>query len=111
MDTEIKDRHTEIKDRHTEIKDRHGNKRQTHRNKRQTHGNRKCECFGSFVEELLVEQEDEQVHVDLGFIEHLHHRYALVLQLQQILEEKTTLKTRLMPLKQILEEKTTLKTR
>lgn len=39
------------------------------------------------LEELLVEEEDEQVDVDFGFVEHLHDGYALVLQLQQVLQE------------------------
>lgn len=40
------------------------------------------------LEELLVEEEDEQVHVDLGLIKHLHDCYTLVLQLQQVLGER-----------------------
>lgn len=43
------------------------------------------ESLGSFLEELLVEEEDEQIDVDLCLVEHLHHRHALVLQLQQVL--------------------------
>lgn len=42
------------------------------------------------LEELLVEEEDEQVDVDFGFVEHLHDGYALVLQLQQVLQEGWT---------------------
>ncbi len=41
----------------------------------------------SLVEELLVEEEDEQIDVDFGFIKHLHHGDLLVLQLQQILHK------------------------
>lgn len=41
--------------------------------------------LGSFLEELLVEEEDEQVDVDLRLVEHLHHRHTFVLQLQQVL--------------------------
>ncbi len=44
-----------------------------------------AETLASFLEEFLVEEEDEQVDVYLGLIEHLHHRYALILQLQQVL--------------------------
>lgn len=40
------------------------------------------------LEELLVEEENEQVDVDFGLIEHLHDGYALVLQLQQVLQER-----------------------
>ena len=36
--------------------------------------------------ELFIEEEDEEVDVDLGTIEHLHDRYTIVLQLQEILE-------------------------
>lgn len=43
----------------------------------------------SLVEELLVEEEDEQIDVDFGFIKHLHHGDLLVLQLQQILHTNT----------------------
>lgn len=34
---------------------------------------------------LLVEQENEQVDVDGGLIEELHHRHAFILQLEEIL--------------------------
>lgn len=40
------------------------------------------------LEELLVEEENEQVDIDLGLVEHLHDCYALVLQLQQVLWER-----------------------
>ena len=36
---------------------------------------------------LLVEEEDEQVDVDFGLVEHLHDGNSLVLKLQQILWE------------------------
>lgn len=39
----------------------------------------------SFLEKLLVEEEDEQVDVDLGLVKHLHHCHALVLKLQEVL--------------------------
>lgn len=44
--------------------------------------------FPLLLEELLVEEENEQVDIDLGFIEHLHDGYTLVLQLQQVLQER-----------------------
>lgn len=37
------------------------------------------------AEELLVQQEDEQVDVHLGFVKHLHDGDSLVLQLEEIL--------------------------
>jgi len=40
------------------------------------------------LEELLVEEENEQVDVDFGLVEHLHDGYALVLQLQEVLRER-----------------------
>ena len=42
-----------------------------------------------FPIKFLVEQENEQVDVDGGAIEELHHRHALVLQLEQILRNNT----------------------
>lgn len=38
-----------------------------------------------FFKELLVEEEDEQVDIHFGLIEHLHHGHALVLELQEVL--------------------------
>lgn len=46
-----------------------------------------CRPLLLLLEELLVEEEDEQVDVDFGFVKHLHDGYALVLQLQQVLQE------------------------
>lgn len=37
------------------------------------------------VEELLVEEEDQKVHVHFGFVTHLHHGHTFILQLQQVL--------------------------
>ena len=53
-----------------------------------------CSLFLSPVDpslpiELLVEEEDEQVDVDFGLVEHLHDGHALVLQLQKVLDERT----------------------
>lgn len=45
--------------------------------------------ISSLLEEFLVEEEDEQIDVDFGFIKHLHHGDFLVLQLQQILHTDT----------------------
>lgn len=42
----------------------------------------------SFLEELLVQEEDEQINVDLCLIEHLHHGHTVVLQLQKILRKQ-----------------------
>lgn len=42
----------------------------------------------SFLEELLVEEEDEQIHVDFGLIKHLHHGNPLELQLQEVLDRQ-----------------------
>lgn len=44
----------------------------------------------SLLEELLVEEEDEEVHIDFGLTEHLHHSHALILQLQQVLTHTHT---------------------
>lgn len=45
-----------------------------------------CSPFLSlFPVEFLVEQENEQVDVDGGPVEELHHRHAFVLQLEEIL--------------------------
>lgn len=41
--------------------------------------------FFSFVEELFVEEEDEQVDVNFCFVKHLHHRHAFILELEQVL--------------------------
>jgi hypothetical protein len=43
--------------------------------------------------EFSVDEEDEEVDVDLGFVEHLDHRHALILQLEQILEHRKKLST------------------
>ena len=40
---------------------------------------------GLLAVELLVQQEDEKVHVDAGFVEHFHDGHTLILQLQQVL--------------------------
>lgn len=44
----------------------------------------------SLLEELLVEEEDEEVHIDFGLTEHLHHSHPLILQLQQVLTHTHT---------------------
>lgn len=43
----------------------------------------------SFAQELLVEEKDEKVDVDLGFIEELHDGHTLVLELEQVLGQRT----------------------
>lgn len=42
----------------------------------------------SFLKELFVEQEDEQVNVDFGLIEHLHDGHPFILQLEKVLGRK-----------------------
>lgn len=44
----------------------------------------------SFAVKLLVEQEDEQVDIDGGAIEELHHGHTFILQLQEILQDRDT---------------------
>lgn len=41
--------------------------------------------------ELLVEQENEQVDVNGGLVEELHHRHSFILQLEEILRNKAKL--------------------
>lgn len=43
----------------------------------------------SFPIKFLVEQENEQVDVDGGLVEELHHCHTFVLQLQEILQRQT----------------------
>lgn len=42
----------------------------------------------SLPKELLVEEEDEKVDIDFGFVKELHDSHTLVLQLQQVLGGK-----------------------
>lgn len=42
-----------------------------------------------FAIELLVDEENEKVHIDLGFVKHFHHSNSLILQLQQVLKQNT----------------------
>lgn len=45
--------------------------------------------LASFLEELFVEEEDEQVDIDFCLVEHLHHCHTLILELQQVLFSQT----------------------
>lgn len=46
--------------------------------------------FYLFPIKLLIEQENEQVDIDGGSVEELHHRHAFILQLEEILGRKQT---------------------
>lgn len=46
---------------------------------------RPCSCRGLLLEKLLVEEEDQEVHVDFGPVEHLHDRHTFVLELEEVL--------------------------
>lgn len=42
----------------------------------------------SLPKELLVEQEDEEIDVDFGFVKEFHDSHTLILQLQEVLRGK-----------------------
>lgn len=42
----------------------------------------------SLPKELLVEQEDEEIDVDFGFVKEFHDSHTLILQLQEVLGGK-----------------------
>lgn len=42
----------------------------------------------SLPKELLVEEEDEKIDIDFGFVKELHDSHTLILQLQQVLGGK-----------------------
>lgn len=42
----------------------------------------------SLPKELLVEEEDEKIDIDFGFVKELHDSHALILQLQEVLGGK-----------------------
>lgn len=41
----------------------------------------------SLLQEFLVEEENEKVHIDLGLVEEFHDSHTLVLKLQEVLVE------------------------
>lgn len=43
----------------------------------------------SLPKELLVEQEDEEIDVDFGFVKEFHDSHTLILQLQEVLGGRT----------------------